>query len=118
MRNPISERQVRASAIVAGGGPASVRTGFAAWVLRNAAHDVSILMAAVGAVGRYRGALPRSKVSMMSMRPPQQGQGCESPDGPPASVSAGFSGFVAGGATRSWRARAIFSAREPLANRP
>src|SRR6266404_3259628 len=119
MRNPISERQVRASAIVAGGGPASVRTSFAAWVLRNAAHDVSILMAAVGAVGRYRGTLPRSKVSMMSMRPPQQGQGYERLDGSPVSVSAGFSGLVAGGGTtRSSRARPTFSAREPLANRP
>jgi hypothetical protein len=82
MRDPISARQARASAIVAGGGPASVRTRFAAWALRNAAHDVSILMAAVGAVGRYRGALPRSKVSMMSMRPPQQGQGYERPPKP------------------------------------
>src|SRR6266508_5299917 len=100
MRTPISERQVRASAIVAGGGPASVRTSFAAWVLRNAAHDVSILMAVVGAVGRYRGAPPPgSKVSMMSMRPPQQGQGCERLDDSPASASTGFSGFVAGGGT-------------------
>jgi len=119
MRNPISERQVRASAIVAGGGPASVRTSFSAWVLRNAAHDVSILMAAVGAVGRYRGALPRWKISMMSMRPPQQGQGYERLDGSLASASSGFSGFVAGGGTpRSSRARPTFSAREPLANRP
>src|SRR5260370_34401913 len=119
MRNPISERQVRASAMVAGVGPACVITSFAVWVLRNAAHDVSILMAAVGAVGRYRGALPRSKVSMMSMRPPQQGQGYERLDDSPVSVSAGVSGFVAcGGTTRSSRARPPFSAREPLANRP
>src|ERR1700693_6568677 len=97
MRDPISERQVRASAVVAGGGPARWRTSFAAWVLRNAAHDVSILMAAVGAVGRCRGALPRSKVSMMSMGPPQQGQGYESFDGSLAWGSAGFSGFVGGG---------------------
>jgi hypothetical protein len=52
-------------------------------MLRDAAHDVSILMAAVG---RYRGAAARSKVSMMSMGPPQQGQGYESPDGSVASV--------------------------------
>src|SRR5437016_1574154 len=39
-------------------------------------HEVSILSATFGAVGRYRGVLPRSKVSMMIMRAPQQGQGC------------------------------------------
>jgi hypothetical protein len=38
-------------------------------------HELSIR---VGTVGRYRGAQPRSKVSTMIMRPPQQGQGCES----------------------------------------
>jgi hypothetical protein len=37
-------------------------------------HDVSIRIATVG---RYRGARPRSKISMMIMRPQQQGQGCE-----------------------------------------
>ncbi len=31
-----------------------------------------------GVVGRYCGAHPRAKVSMMIMRPPQQGQGCAS----------------------------------------
>jgi hypothetical protein len=36
---------------------------------------VSILIATVGAVGRYRGVRPRSKVSTMIMRPPQQRQG-------------------------------------------
>jgi hypothetical protein len=40
-------------------------------------NEVSILIATVGAVGRYRGAPPRSKVSMMIMRPPH-GQGCAS----------------------------------------
>jgi hypothetical protein len=85
-------------------------------MLRDGAHDVSILMAAVG---RYRGALARSKVSMMSMGPPQQGQGYESLDGSLASLSVGFSGFVVvGGAPRSSRARLTFSTREPLANRP
>src|SRR5207302_8156315 len=37
-------------------------------------HDVSILIA-VGGGGRYRGVEPRSKVSMMLMRPPQHGHG-------------------------------------------
>jgi hypothetical protein len=71
-RNLISARDVRASGIVAGGGPASVRTNSSAGMVGDAAHDVSILMAAVG---RYHGALARSKVSMMSMGPPQQGKG-------------------------------------------
>jgi hypothetical protein len=40
-------------------------------------HDVSILISGVGAVGRFRGVLPRRKVSMTIMRPPQQGHGWE-----------------------------------------
>ena len=90
MRDLSAKWQVRASAIVAGGGPACVRSSFVGRVLRDAAHDVSILMAAIGAVGRYRGMPPRSKVSMMNIRPPQQGQGYERLDGSLASVSAGF----------------------------
>src|SRR6516164_6253167 len=38
-------------------------------------HELSMR---VGTAGRYRGPQPRSKVSMMIMRPPQQGQGCAS----------------------------------------
>jgi len=38
-------------------------------------HDVSILIAAGAAVGRVRGEAPRWNVSMMTMRPPQHGQG-------------------------------------------
>ncbi len=45
MRNPISERQVRASAIVAGGGPASVRTSFTL-------HE-AIAAVRVGALGAH-----------------------------------------------------------------
>jgi hypothetical protein len=55
----------------------------------DGAHEVSIL---IGTVGRYRGVEPRSKVSMMIMRPPQQGQGYESacgPLSPPLSASVG-----------------------------
>jgi hypothetical protein len=37
-------------------------------------HDVSIQIATVG---RYRGARPRSKISMMILRPQQQGHRCE-----------------------------------------
>jgi len=37
-------------------------------------HDVSILIAAGAGVGRCFSWHPRAKVSMMIMRPPQQGQ--------------------------------------------
>ena len=46
-------------------------------------HDVSIR---IDIDGRYRGAQPRSKVSMMIMRPPQQGQGCVRICGSPSPV--------------------------------
>jgi len=36
---------------------------------------VSILIAAGAGMGRCFGSLPRAKVSMMNMRPPQQGHG-------------------------------------------
>jgi hypothetical protein len=49
-------------------------------------HDVSILIATSGAVGRYRGKQPRAKVSMTIIRPPQHGQGCESAFGWSAAV--------------------------------
>jgi hypothetical protein len=39
-------------------------------------HEVSILIAGGTGVGRCFGCCPRKKVSMMIMRPPQQGQGC------------------------------------------
>jgi hypothetical protein len=42
--------------------------------LGDGAHEVSILMSAVCAAVRSCGALQRSKVSMMIMRPPQHGQ--------------------------------------------
>src|SRR5258708_36686479 len=41
-------------------------------------HDVSILITAVDGAGRKRGEEPRWNVSMMIMRPPQHGHGCES----------------------------------------
>jgi hypothetical protein len=44
---------------------------------RDRGHDVSILTALIGPVGRCRGVEPRSKISIVIMRPPQHGQGCE-----------------------------------------
>jgi hypothetical protein len=45
---------------------------------RGYGHEVSILIELIGCV---RGEQPGSKVSMMIMRPPQHGQGCESAGG-------------------------------------
>src|SRR5215203_6099792 len=67
-------------------------------------HEVSILIAAMDVVGRYCGEQPRAKVSMMIMRPLQQGRGCESICGSLASA------FVALLASRSG-ARALSSWR-------
>ena len=70
------EPGVRARVTVAGRRPVKRTSRFAAPELGRGRHDVSILMARVGATGRYRGGLSLAKVSMMIMRPPQQGQGC------------------------------------------
>ena len=60
---------------VPGRSAAALVVGVWAWRSGDGAHEVSIL---IGAVGRYRGVEPRSKVSMMIMRPPQHGQVCAS----------------------------------------
>src|ERR1700732_5374049 len=79
------------------------------------AHEVSILIVTRGAVGWRRGWQPASKVLMMIMRPPQQGQGC-------ASGCAGSVWLVCastGGARfKSLRTASIVSVRLVLANRP
>src|ERR1700738_5595331 len=51
-------------------------TGIEGWRLGGHDHEVSILITGVGGVGWWRGLEPRSKRSMMSMRPPQHGQRC------------------------------------------
>ena len=58
------------------------------------------------------GVWPRSKVSMMIMRPPQQGQGCSGVCGSLALVLAALMASIGsiGTASSSW-ARAIFLAR-------
>jgi hypothetical protein len=71
---------------VAGDSPAAHVRGSRAWRAGDCDHEVSIPIVAAGAVGRYRGEHPRAKVSMMIMRPPQQGHGCKSVCGSPASV--------------------------------
>ena len=50
------------------------------WSLRrtDSDHDVSIPITIGDVAGRWRGEEPRLNVSMMIMRPPQHGHGCES----------------------------------------
>ena len=97
---------------------------FAAVWLDERGHEVSILMATIGAFGRYLGVVPRAKISMTIMRPPQHGHGLEGDAGSVASAAAssGFAlsdRFVLGvGTASSSRALAMFSAREELASRP
>jgi hypothetical protein len=63
---------VWAHSAVAGRQAASATIRFAG--MRGGGHEVSTLIAMDGAVGRCRGVAPRSKTSMMIMRPPQHGQ--------------------------------------------
>jgi hypothetical protein len=55
-------------------------------------HEVSILIAASTGVGRCIGSQPRAKVSMIIMRPPQQGCGRASMRGSSSSAAADLSG--------------------------
>jgi hypothetical protein len=110
---------VRASLIIAGREPAKQKCFRAILPRGDLDHDVSILITAVDAAGRWRGEEPRWNVSMMTMRPPQRGHGCESGLGSLASAQlvSPASGCAAGTSSRR-RARAMLSARVPLANRP
>jgi hypothetical protein len=80
-------------------------------------HEVSILIAAAARVGQCFGSHPRAKVSMMNMRPPQQGHGRGSMRGSSAAGASGVSGRSerAGTASNS-RAWAMLAARLPLAS--
>jgi hypothetical protein len=60
---PVEKRQEERMAFRSGGS-------------RRCDHEVSILIACGTGEGRCLGCCPRKKVSMMIMRPPQQGQGC------------------------------------------
>src|SRR5215831_4847031 len=83
------------------------------------AHDVSILMFGGGGVGRFCGCWPRKKVSMMSMRLPQQGQGCSGAFGSSGLALAALMASIGmSGTARSARIRAIFLARVWLVSSP
>jgi hypothetical protein len=103
---------VATSAIVASREPATRTSSFPAWRL-----EVSILIATVEAAGRHRGAWPRSKVSMMIMRPPQQRQGCSGVGG--CSIAAESLALLLGFGTASWdlylkSAEQLFNAGFPV----
>ena len=72
---------IGASAGIAGGAPALSQGSVSAVEPCAGHHEVSILTIGGVAFGRYLGSQPGAKVSMMSMRPPQQGQGCDSVHG-------------------------------------
>jgi hypothetical protein len=79
----------------AGREPATRTSSFPDWWFGRWDHVVSILIATVGAVGRYRGALPQSKVLMMIMRPPHQEQGCSGAFGSSGLVVAALMASIA-----------------------
>src|SRR6516162_11509427 len=78
------------------------------------AHEVSIRITARGVVGRWRGWQPVSKVSMMIMRPPQQGQGCARGGGSVSLVASATDGAR----FKSVRTSSMVSVRLLLASRP
>ena len=85
-------------------------------VLAVPGHD-AILRVGSGMYGGARGCSLRWKISMMTMRPPQHGQGG---NGVAAGAAGGSSGSAAmGGATASNSlARAILALQPALASRP
>ena len=100
------------------GEPASI-SGGAVLVAFPRDHEVSILIGARAGVERWFGCCPRAKVSMMIMRPPQQGHGRGSTRCWPMSAAAAVSVSVEqGGAASNSRACATLAARLPLANSP
>jgi hypothetical protein len=112
-------RHICASVVAAGPQPAlgEAVTQSSRW--SDLGHDVSILMVMIGPVGRCRGVEPRSKVSMMIMRPPQHGQGCEGVGGSLGSRASASTLWSQGiGTASSSRARAMLSAQDGLASRP
>src|SRR5437773_2365594 len=71
----VSISHVGASARMAGREAASCNGGIASSMSLARHYEVSILIGGMVGGGRYLGSQPGAKVSMMSMRPPQHGQG-------------------------------------------
>ena len=79
-------------------------------------HELS---SAIDGRGHNRGWQPGSKVSMMIIRPPQQGQGFHPSSACPPSVpSLSLLDEAGSGMPRSWRADAMLVVRLPLAKKP
>ena len=114
-------RHVGPRASVAGPGPA-IEGSILSGVEHRLPHEVSILPGATTAgVGPYLGTLPRAKISMMSILPPQQGQGLCSDAGSAAMSSLGFASVGTGAVAvtfNSARTLAILAARQPWASSP
>jgi len=106
--------------VIASQEPAKQKGRDGVWPRIQSDHDVSILITVADAAGRVRGEAPRWKVSMMIMRPPQHGHGCESGFGSLVSLEVVVSAVLGcgGDASSKRRTRAMLSARVPLASRP
>ncbi len=70
--------RIATSAVAADLRPTISKRGGQLWEQHECLHELSILTATIGPLGRWRGVSPRSKVSMTIMRPPQWGQACAS----------------------------------------
>ena len=101
---------------VAGREPAVRAIVLAGMDLRDRHHGLSTPRPWIGGA---RGWLPRSKVSMTIMRPPQHEQARALTGGSSGSTVWSASAAASGaGMASNWRARARFSVRPPLANKP
>jgi hypothetical protein len=72
---------IGASASIAGGAPAASQGRVSTGEPFARHHEVSILTIGGVAFGLYFGSRPGAKVSTISMRPPQEGQGRDSARG-------------------------------------
>src|SRR5688572_14949489 len=104
--------------MVAGQRPGQLSVGFEGLTV-GTAHEVSIRIAIAAGDRRCLGIVPASNVSMMCMRPPQQGQGLGSVRGSSvvaAAIGSGSGGR--GGHLSNARALAMAAVRLPFARRP
>jgi len=93
----------------------SDRRGGGGWRYELVGHELS---SPIDGKGHSRGWQPGVKVSMTTIRPPQQGQVFHASSAWPASAPSPSLLDGAAGMPRSWRANAILPARLALAKRP